>query len=680
MVKRVAALLLAAALLVPAPPARASERCPPVQLQADATALERASAARRAGEWKEAERELERARADAGGEAARLAVELERANLLADRGEAAAARDLLHEVERRAAASADAALRARAAANRLRSEAESAPVAATRTGLVAEIAALDALPAPAERLELLLHLGRSLALLDGTQASADAARSLERAEALAAELGDARSRSYALGYRAELYARAGRVDEALLLARRAALAAAEADAPESLYRWHWQRARLELGRGSSDQALAGYRDAVRTLTELREDTAFAFGVTGSAFESGVSPLLREYVDLLLRRASASDSPASHEALLREAQGALERLKAAELRDYFRDPCLEALARRAPDTIPGALVVYPIALDDRLELIASSTAGIEQHSVAVGRAALAAEVARLRPLLQTRVTREFVRPAQALYDWLVRPLLPRLAELEVDALVFVPEGALRTIPFAALRDRESGQFLVEQYPVAVVPGMSLTEPRPLVREQARSLSAGLTRAVQGYPALVGVDQEIAALRATFPTTELLDERFVESAFAERLAGGAFDIVHVASHGVFAARAADSFILTFDGHLALERLAGLVSQTRLRERPLELLVLSACDTAVGDERAALGLAGVAVRAGARSALATLWPVNDRAAARLIGEFYRQLAGPGASRARALQRAQQALLATREHRHPAYWSPYLLISSWL
>jgi CHAT domain-containing protein len=326
------------------------------------------------------------------------------------------------------------------------------------------------------------------------------------------------------------------------------------------------------------------------------------------------------------------------------------------------------------------VVYPIALDDRLELIASSAAGIEQHSVAVGRAALDAELARLRPLLQTRVTREYVRPAQTLYDWIVRPLATRLAELEVDALVFVPDGLLRTVPFAALLDRESGKFLIEQYPVAIVPGLSLVEPRPLRREGALSLSAGLTRAVQGFPALVGVDRELAALREHFEATELLDERFVEAAFAAQLSGHSFDVVHVASHGVFAGRAAESYIVTFDGRLALERLSGLVSGTRLRERPVELLVLSACDTAVGDERAALGLAGVAVRAGARSALATLWPVNDRASARLIAEFYRQLAGPGVSRARALQRAQLDLLATREYRHPAFWSPFLLISNWL
>ena len=94
----------------------------------------------------------------------------------------------------------------------------------------------------------------------------------------------------------------------------------------------------------------------------------------------------------------------------------------------------------------------------------------------------------------------------------------------------------------------------------------------------------------------------------------------------------------------------------------------------------MTLSACETAAGDERAALGLAGVALRAGARSAVGTLWSVDDEASADLITHFYRELGDPARSRAQALQRAQLALLKTRNYRHPAYWSPFLLISSWL
>jgi CHAT domain-containing protein len=674
---RAAAPALAAFLLAAALGARAQDCDAPALADG---ALARAIAARAAGDWSEAERQLESAAIEADGDAVtRLAIRLERANLAAARGEGPAARAQLAEVERDAAAAELPEMRARAAANRLRIEAEGAAGEGTRAALLREVEVSEALSDPALESEVLLHLGRSLALI-GPATAPDAARAFARAEERAREGGDSRLRSWSLGYRAELYLQAGRIDESQTLARRAALAASQADAPEALYRWQWLLARGWQREGQEAKSLESYRDAARTLARLREDTAFSFAQASLAFETEVAPLLREYVDLALRRATAASSPEKHEALLREAIGALERLKAAELRDYFRDPCVESLARRAPDTIPGALVIYPIALDDRLELIASSAAGIEQHRVPVGRAELTAEVKRLRPLLQTRVTRQYVRPAEKLYDWLVRPIAARMAELRTDVLVFVPDGALRTIPFAALLDRESGQFLIEQRPVAVVPGMNLTEPRALPREKVASLVAGLTRSVQGYPALVGVEQELEALRAHFAATELLDEQFVEPSLSSQLGSRAFDIVHVASHGVFAGRVSDSFIVTFDGRLGLERLARLVGQTELRPRPLELLVLSACDTAVGDERAALGLAGVAVRAGARSALATLWPVNDRAAAQLIAEFYRQIAAPGVSRARALQRAQTDRIRSQEHGHPAFWSPFLLISNWL
>ena len=141
-----------------------------------------------------------------------------------------------------------------------------------------------------------------------------------------------------------------------------------------------------------------------------------------------------------------------------------------------------------------------------------------------------------------------------------------------------------------------------------------------------------------------------------------------------------IVHIASHGEFRAESAESFLLTYDGRLTVDRLSELIGATQFREQPLELLTLSACQTAAGDERAALGLAGMAVRAGARSVLATLWSISDVASAELVSEFYRQLGQSGVSRAEALQRAQIRLISDRRYRHPGYWSPFLLISNWL
>ena len=108
--------------------------------------------------------------------------------------------------------------------------------------------------------------------------------------------------------------------------------------------------------------------------------------------------------------------------------------------------------------------------------------------------------------------------------------------------------------------------------------------------------------------------------------------------------------------------------------------MVGRGRFREEPLELLLLSACETAAGDDRAALGLAGVAIRAGARSAIGSLWSIADASTSQLVVEFYQQWQDPTVSKAVALQRAQTMLLASREYAHPFYWSPFLLISNWL
>ncbi len=123
-----------------------------------------------------------------------------------------------------------------------------------------------------------------------------------------------------------------------------------------------------------------------------------------------------------------------------------------------------------------------------------------------------------------------------------------------------------------------------------------------------------------------------------------------------------------------------MLTYDDRLTMDELARLVAVSELREESLELLTLSACRTAAGDDRAALGLAGVAVRAGARSALATLWYISDEASAELVTAFYRELRKPGVPRAEALRRAQLGFLKDPSFRHPGYWSPFLLIGSWL
>jgi CHAT domain-containing protein len=311
-------------------------------------------------------------------------------------------------------------------------------------------------------------------------------------------------------------------------------------------------------------------------------------------------------------------------------------------------------------------------------VVGNEAGLSSHTVPVGGPALEEQARELRRLLARRTTLEYLGPAQRLYELLIRPVWPELAG---RTLVIVPDGALRMIPFAALRDEAAGQFLIEQLPLASSPGLTLTDPRPIDRPSVQVLAAGISKSVLGYPALAAVEGELTTVNGAFPGVVLLDEEFVADRFEAEVARRPVSIVHVASHGEFRGEAAESFVLAYDGPIPMERLAAVVGRTRYRaEQPLELLVLSACETASGDERASLGLAGVAVQAGARSAMGSLWRVSDEATAQLIEEFYTQLGDPAVSRAEALRRAQRRLLAEVRFRHPYYWSPFLLISNWL
>jgi CHAT domain-containing protein len=500
------------------------------------------------------------------------------------------------------------------------------------------------------------------------------------AAALAGRLGDSRAASYAWGNLGALYEEERRVDEALDLTRRAIIAAQRAGAPESLYRWQWQSGRLLAQRGGLDEAIAAYRRALQTLQGVRSEVATAYGGRPGDFRESVGPVFLELVDLLLRRTD-SLSGGEQAALLREARETVELLKAAELRDYFRDDCVDAARARVAKleaVSQTAVVVYPILLPTRLELLVSVPSGLRRKTVPVSAAMVTEEVRQFRRKLEKRTTHEYRPHAQQLYAWLIRPIEQELAEASPDTLVFVPDGPLRTIPMAALHDGD--QFLAARYALAITPGLSLTDPRPMTRERAKVLAAGVTEAVQGFSALPNVRQELEAIHDLYGSTTLLNRDFRLSDVRRKLKDERFTIVHIASHAQFGSDVDRTFLLAFDDRLTIDGLDEFLGVFKFRDEPLELLTLSACDTAIGDDRAALGLAGVAIKAGARSAVATLWHINDRASTELMTEFYRQLREPSTSRAQALNRAQLKLLNDPRYEHPGYWSPFLLINNWL
>ena len=506
---------------------------------------------------------------------------------------------------------------------------------------------------------------------------------LQRAEQVAMRIGDTRAQSWALGYLGELYESQGRVDGARQLARQAIYALQGLHAPELLFRWQWQQGRLLKAEGNTGKAIDAYRGAIRTLHGVRAELAASLERSRESYHRLVGPLYLEYADLLLQAGEATADPDEVQRRLVEARDAVELLKTVELQDYFQDDCV-SLARSRVQGLEQALspqtaVIYPILFPDRTELLVSSGDGLSRHTVDVTAAEMTAEVRDFRLKLEKRTTRQYMRPARRLYEWLIRPLEQELTSRDIDTLVIVPDAALRTIPMAALHDGE--QYLVSKYALASTPSLELTDPRPIRAQNIDLLLNGLTEAVQGFPALPNVATELDTLQSMYEARVLEDDAFSSHSFSGALADHPYSVVHIASHGKFEGRVSDSFILTYDDRLTMDDLEQYIGLSQVRvDQPVELLTLSACQTAAGDDWAGLGLASIAIKAGARSALATLWYVNDRVTTELVTAFYRNLGKPDTTKAEALQQAQLEILADMRYRHPAYWAPYLLIGNWL
>jgi len=481
-----------------------------------------------------------------------------------------------------------------------------------------------------------------------------------------------RTRAYAAGLLGEVYEDAGQNADALRLTSQAVFLAQSAADQDQLYRWEWQAARLQQSLGDAAAAQQGIDDSLFSLSQVRDDVLHS---SRQAFAQQIEPVYLTYADLHLRAAAAlPDGSAAQQKMLRDVRDELESLKRTEIEDYFDSSCTAAATANAELDIPGTAVIYPIILPDRLEVLVETGGVIRRFAATVPESKLIDTVRGLRIALEQPASRQrFLQPAQQLYGWLLKPADTWLEAQKVTTLVYVPGGALRTVPLAALHDGK--QFVIERYAVATTPAISLipTLGAPGARQV---LLAGITQSVQGFPALPDVDREIHTVDSLLPAQVLEDKTFTLASIDADLTERRFSVAHLATHGVFSADHRRSFVLTYDNRLTLDQLQDVLKD---RQTPLDLLVLSACDTAAGDDRAALGLAGVAVQSGARSALASLWSISDVATARLMQVFYEDWKSGADTKAQSLRAAQLALLHSPDYAHPSYWAPYLMIGDW-
>ncbi len=608
---------------------------------------------------------------------ARAAIATNSALAITEAGDTLAARAALQAAARDAAAAGDSRLEAVALVDLALLESRAGGDVASTAARAGR--AVGAIADAARRAPLYASLG--LALLPESPVAKAGARESLAADLLALAYRDAsaarapRDIAAALGVAGELRLLAGEPGEAVIALERAeALSKAAGDDPWR-FRWQWRLGVARAAAGDGERALRDLRAAVATLDATKLRRAMGRFSAGSLARDYRGAYL-DLADRLLATARPDDP-----ATLREARDVLERSRASEVEDYFRDPCLTSSARRPLDvaSLEGSVaIVYPVSFADRTEILVEHRTGIERFTAPVGAKAMAREVHRLRAAVERPFDERYLAPARRLHGWLLAPIAAHLDRLSIGTLVWVPDGALRGLPFAALHDGE--RHLVERYSLGVTPVAGLVDARPAGRGAMRAVLTGLTQSREGFDALPAVAGELETLAALLKAPVLRDSAFTVGALRAALERAPAGVIHVASHGQFAPEATQSFLLAWDGRFTMPQLREALAAAKLREEPVELLTLSACQTAAGDERAALGLAGVALSAGARSALATLWSVNDESTAALVTDFYARLVRDGATKAEALRGAQVALIRDERFSHPAFWGPFLLIGNWL
>ena len=503
---------------------------------------------------------------------------------------------------------------------------------------------------------------------------------LEQIAESAKSEGIVRTESYAIGTLAYLEEQQGNLSRAIALNLYALDLTNKIEAEDIAYQWHWQLGRIYKDRAETTRAIASYQQAVNNLGKIREDLVAFNPESQYSFRESVEPVYRQLVELLI-------SQPTQENLI-QARNTIESLQMAELENYFRSSCLEAKPEQIDTIDPLAATIYPIITSEKLAVLTSIPGQpIKLHTQEIAPDEIESQVKELRGQFNPAASNKRRKAqSQEFYSWLVEPRIEDLKAAKIETLVFILDSGLRNLPVSALYDGE--QYLVENYAIALTPGLQLL-PSQIEPKNIKAVVAGLSEANQGFAALPGVNTEVQEIATSIDSKLLLNQEFTNERLRQTLkATTEAPILHLATHGQFSSKAEETFILTWDDRIDVNELEQLL---KVREEtpeliPIELLVLSACKTAQGDDKAALGIAGIALKSGARSTLGTLWSVSDESSALLIERVYEQIALANGNevispknKAQILRQAQLELIQSEQFNHPYYWAPFVLVGNW-
>lgn len=631
------------------------------------------------------------------------------------------------------------ALKASIQLNRLRNK----PGLITAAGLKTLTQDIAGLSSREERLRNYLNLAGLIKEQNDNSLQEILQKNLEVAYAESAGISDTRLRLELTESLADSYEKRGMEQQALSLSETATAKQISTGLEDVLINLESRKGRLYSKMGNDTSALVAYGKAVENIQAIRMDIPVEYHDGHSSFRETLSPVYLGYANQLLKKASLQTGDEKQKSLIlaRSSVEQIKQTEMEDF--LGGRCLIEGLRRSELDSLDGsAATIYPVLLADRLELLVSMGKTMHQVTVPVTDKQVRSTTYSLADKLRN-MEPDYKPASEKLYQWLVAPIAKQLEAANIKTLVVIPDGVLRLVPFSSLYDgkqyliekyavsvspgislmaggkREGNSFntllaglskpggVVEKLPFEIVTailepgergaghralpgtrslgGISLRAEEKSKRRQAEMRTAehllrtpGAVQKLQEQLSLPGVENEINNLQKSVKNTTILNADFTVDSFHQQAASQAYDMIHIASHGVFSSDAESSFLMAHDNVLKIDEIQSLLKGEN-PGKSIDLLTLSACETAEGDDRAPLGFTGMALKANARSAIGTLWPISDVAASQLMVSFYKNL-GKNTGKAEALRQAQLELLGNKELNHPFYWSPFILVGNWM
>ena len=486
----------------------------------------------------------------------------------------------------------------------------------------------------------------------------------QAAQEEATELNNYRALSFVYGQLGALYQQSGQGDLSIRSYELAAQFAQSMQAWDGLYQWRSALAQQYEQLGQTQQAITSYKSAIAALEHVRWNLLPISSDLQFSFKEEVEPVYQRYMGLLLK----TNNPD-----LQLVSQVNQSLRLAELENFLK--CGETnLVPLSQSKDTQKVVVQILDLGDQTTVIVGDTHYTVDHTQ------LKQQVSKLTsqvrdPSFYTFPSDQYLPQAQALYQLVLGPAIAKGLIPEDKTILFHLNGPLQSIPMGMLHDGD--RFLIERNPVTLSNGYAAQS-----QVQQKQLSAVIGGVSKSSPSLEKtslaplpeVAEEIEAIKNKIPDVRLLlDEDFTHQKLLRNVEGPSSRILHLSTHGQFSSDPSQTFLLAWDRPLNVQDISGVLEAGN---GGLELLFLSACQSAKGDSRSLLGLAGLSAQSGAKNTIASLWSADATASVLLSKEFYE--ARKQVSTSKSLQTAQVALLKSPSspYSHPYFWANYVLV----